>query len=109
MKWLNQVLLDIAITVLILLSTSEFVPWARWIVLVYTPFMLVIKAIAYFSPGLTQFSRQRKEETAAAPALFYHALYAINVAILGLYAWWITALQWVLIWLFSFLIERRGG
>ena len=109
MKWLKDVLLDIAVTILIVLATSGVLPWAQWIVFVYTPFMLAMKVLAFFSHGVTQFARQRQEKKEAPPSLFYHALYATNTALLALYAWWLTALQWALIWLFSYLIERREG
>ena len=109
MKWLKDVLLDIAVTVLIVLATSGVLPWARWLVVIYTPFMLAIKALAFFGGGLGQITRQRKGAEEAPPALFLHALYAINCSLLALNGWWITAGLWALIWLFSYLVERRGG
>ncbi|MEZ4702307.1 MAG: hypothetical protein R2834_18375 [Rhodothermales bacterium] len=109
MKWLKDVVLDIAITVFIVLATTGMVSWAQWVVFIYTPFMLAIKALAFFGGGVGQVSRQRKKADDAPPALFFHALYAINVTLLALNTWWISAGQWALIWLFSFLVERRGG
>lgn len=105
MSWLKNVIIDVLITVLIVLVTSNVLPeWANWIVLIYTPFMLALKALALFS-GINKIKMQKPENSP--PAWFFHVLYAINVAALVYGQWYITAGQWALIWLISFFIEMR--
>ncbi len=105
MAWLKNVVVDIVVTIIIVLVTSNVLPaWADWIVLVYTPFILILKAIALFS-GASKI-KQKSEEVP--PEWFLHALYAINVAALLYGKWWIFGGMWALTWLFSYIIERRG-
>ncbi len=106
MSWLKNVVIDIIVTVLIVLVTSNVLPaWADWIVFVYTPFMLLLKAIALFG-GVNKI--KQKEPADEPPGWFLHVLFAINIAALAYAQWWITAGLWALIWLFSFIIEKRS-
>ncbi|MEM8485685.1 MAG: hypothetical protein AAF564_09045 [Bacteroidota bacterium] len=103
MGWLKDAVIDIAVTVLIVLVTVNALPeWADWIILIYTPFILVLKAITFF--GGIQMKKPKGAD--APPVWFFHALYAINVAALLYSQWWLVGGQWVLIWLLSFLIEK---
>lgn len=105
MGWIKHVIVDLVVTLLIVLVSSNVLPeWVDWIVLVYTPFMLVLKAIALFG-GVSKKGKKSEDDP---PAWFFHVLYAINFAALLYAGWFITAGQWFLIWLFSFLIEKRG-
>lgn len=106
MDWIKHVIIDIIVTIAIVVVTSNILPaWADWIVLVYTPLMLVLKALALFG-GVAKVKQKNPEEEP--PPWFLHTLYAINAAVLLYAGWYITAGQWGLIWLFSFIIERRG-
>ncbi len=106
MVWIKNVIIDIIVTLVIIVVTSNVLPeWADWIVLVYTPLMLLMKALALFG-GISKIKQKNPEEEP--PAWFLHVLYAINTAALAYAGWYITAGQWALIWLFSFIIDRRG-
>ena len=106
MAWLKNVVVDIVVTILIVLVTSNVLPaWADWIVLVYTPFIFLVKAVALFS-GVSKIKQKKPEEEP--PEWFLHTLYAINVAALLYAQWWIFAGIWAITWLFSFIQERRG-
>ena len=106
MAWLKNVVVDILVTVVIILVTNNVLPeWADWIVVVYTPFMLVLKAITLFG-GVKPIKSKNAEENP--PDWFLHVLYAINIAALAYAGWYITAGQWGLIWLFSFIIDKRS-
>lgn len=95
MSWLKNILIDLTVTILVVLATVFGQMWAGWIVVVYTPVMLVLKFGAFFSGSfLNQFRRSEKD----VPSWAYHVLYAINIILLGTFQWWVTALQWVLIW-----------
>ncbi len=105
MSWLKHVLLDLAVTVVILLAVLTEQAWARWVVWIYTPLMLLLKVVAVFGAGLTA---QVKRADAKVPVWFYHLLYAINVGVLLGFGWWLVGAGWALIWGLSVLAERRA-
>jgi hypothetical protein len=106
MKWLKNVLVDIGVTLVILLTTAGVLPaGAEWVIYVYTPFRLLLKIVS-LSSGVKQVKQQQKDE-AQPPEWFFHVLYAVNVIVLLYSRWWWTGAQWALIWGLSMLIERR--
>ena len=106
MSWLKHVVVDLAVTLLIALTTTRVLPaWAEWIVYIYTPFMLILKITAYFAE-LKKMSPKKQDE-GQPPAWFYHVLYAVNVGMLGFSGWWATFAQWIVIWFVSILIDRK--
>ena len=105
MKWLQSVLIDIAITVVILVATVLGPEWATWVVWIYTPFMVLMKVLAFFGSGMVG---AFKPGQAAPPPWFLHLLYAVNTGALLVNSWWIWAAQWALIWILSFAAEARA-
>ena len=105
MKWIKEVVLDIAITILIILAVTTEMPWLRMFIIAYTVIMVVLKIIAFSSSSFSPILRGRQRPTA--PVWFIHLLYAVNVAFLLVFKWWIVAGLWVLIWIFSWLTERK--
>ena len=111
MSWIKNILIDLSVTVLVVLATLFDQVWAGWIVIVYTPIMLLLKFGAFFGGSfLPQFRRSEAE----VPSWVYHALYAVNVALLLMLDWWgtlaiawATALEWVLIWGLSVGAEMK--
>ena len=100
-RWLKEALLDVVVTVVIVLAAIPALPWARWIVLVYTPLMLLLKLGALLAaPHAGQVRR-------SAPEALFHVLYGINVLALLVGRWWWMAVAWVLIWGLSVAVERR--
>ncbi len=106
MKWIQGVLLDIAVTVCIAVATLQGAEWAKWVVWIYTPFMLVLKIAAYFGPSMVK--KKRKDRPDEPPPWFHHLLYAINVLLLSVARWWLEAAGWLAIWIISYLTERKG-
>ncbi len=104
MKWFKTIVVDLAVTALILVAVTLKPDWARGAVLVYTPFMLLLKVIAWVGQGAV---KQLKPRAREAPAWMFHVLYAVNVAALAWAQWWWTAVQWAVIWLVSYLEHRR--
>lgn len=102
--WLKHVLLELLVTLVILFAVVSDAAWARWIVLVYTPFMLLLKVIALAGPRLIRTAGAATD----VPDWFWHGNYAVNVALLLAAAWWLPALGWALIWLLSIAAARRG-
>ena len=112
MKWLQSAVVDIAITAVIVLWVFGILPdWAKWIVYIYTPLIAALKILA-IATGLNKVNT--KQTGNEPPSLFYHLLFAINVATL-LYAHFtqqhmepgIMAGIWVLTWILSAVSERK--
>lgn len=114
MEWIKDVLVDLAVTVLIVLAALLDLAWARWMVLIYTPFILIAKVL-FFLGGHS--ISKLKQKIVVVPMWFYHALYAINVTVTAGYAvfgagtatqhWWMLAGGWALIWILSIATEAR--
>lgn len=111
MDWIKNALVDIAVTVLIVLAATMDQSWARWIVLIYTPLMLILKVVAFLG---SRSLGQLKQKGSGVPSWFYHALYAVNVLVSGVAAitgarqWWLIAGGWALIWALSAAGEMRS-
>ncbi|CAM3203042.1 hypothetical protein [Rhodothermus bifroesti] len=100
-RWLKEAWLDGLVTVVIVLAAIPALPWARWIVLVYTPFMLLLKLVALWAAPHLPRVRQHT------PQALFHVLYGLNVLVLGVGRWWWMAFAWALIWGLSAAIAHR--
>ena len=78
--------------------------WGKWVLFVYTPFMVLMKGVAAFSGSVTTLPKRSRAE---APAWFYHVLYGLNVAILLFAGWWLLAAGWLAIWALSAYAASR--
>lgn len=114
MSWIKNTLIDIGVTTLIVLTAVLDLTWTRWVVLIYTPLMLIMKIVAFL--GSTSLGAlQRKGD--GVPTWFYHVLYAANVAVMAAYAYlsagtaarhgWMLAAGWALIWVLSIAADVR--
>lgn len=104
MNLLKNIWLDLAVTAVIAVAVFLDHEVARWAVMIYTPFMVVLK-IASFT---TRHSPSRiKTKDLGVPVLVYHVLYGANVALLVFGSlnvrdlWWWFAACWAVIWLLS--------
>jgi hypothetical protein len=110
MNWLKHVLVDVAVAALIVLAAALDLVWAHWIILIYTPLMLILKIVAFTGSNTLGKVKQKATDV---PVWFYHVLYAINVAasvwaaLAGLEHWWLIAGGWVLIWTLSIAADVR--
>lgn len=96
---------DIIVTIFIIVATSLDLIWGRWVLIVYTALMLLLKIAALSSGGLRKLTTQKKRSVP--PIWIFHLLYAINVIALGIAGWWYLFAGWGAIWILSILIERR--
>lgn len=103
MKWLKEAALDILVTLLIGAATLGKMGGLNIPLLIYTSLMLLLKAAVFFNPELLKWTRNH-----VTPAWLYHLLYAVNTAVLLIYARWIAASMWAGIWLISALSERKA-
>ena len=104
--WIKHVILELAVTLMIALATIPDLVWARWIVIIYTGLMLVLKIVALIGGRLLQSIRQPSTDV---PAWFWHANYAANVLLLALDEWWYMVGAWVAIWIVSVAYDQQVG
>lgn len=112
MKWLRNVVVDFAATLVILAWVAQGWAWAGWAVWIHTPLMLVLKGTA-----LRLGSLLGRASRGDVPAWFYHFSYAVNVALLVYGAQtarapsggsgWTLAAMWAAIWALSVWAARR--
>lgn len=105
MNWIKSTIVDVAVTACIIVAVFVGEEWARWVIWVYTPFILVLKIGSLFASPMVKRSAAKKQ--AEAPEWFYHILYAANVILLAVGGWWWLAAGWVAIWAVSFIGARR--
>ncbi|MFQ5571340.1 MAG: hypothetical protein ACE5G0_16815 [Rhodothermales bacterium] len=105
MGWIKNVLVDVAVTLLIVLATTLDLVWAQWIVLIYTPFMVILKIVAFLG---SKTLGHLKQKASGVPTWFYHVLYAVNVLVSAVDQWWLVAGGWALIWLLSIAADMRS-
>lgn len=104
MSWIKDVLVDIIVSLFIIAAVFFDLSWMEWIIFGYTAILLLAKVIVLAGDNALQLIRKTKT---AAPDWFNHLLYAVNTCVLFYAQWWYIAGGWVLIWLFSYLTERK--
>jgi len=97
-------LVDIIVTLFIVAAVYFEVMWMEWIIVGYTVILLLAKVIVLAGDNALQLIRKTKTE---APEWFNHVLYGINTVILIYGQWWYVAGGWALIWLLSYLSQRK--
>ena len=101
--WIKNVVVDLIVTVVILLLVVQDARWAEVAVWIYTALMVVLKGLALFAGRLGGLGQGRE----AAPAWFFHVIYAVNVGALAADGRWLLAGLWLLIWALSVAAGRR--
>jgi len=105
MKWLKNILLDLLITLLILIAVVGRVDWLLVIIIVYSALILLLRVVVLFNADMMHTVYKRMSDTPSWPL---HLLYAINVFILSAGQRFRITVLWMLIWLFSWLGERKA-
>lgn len=104
MSWIKEVIVDLAVTVFIIAAVLLSDPWMKYIIWAYTGIMLITKTIVLSSDNFMQIVDKSKNN---APDWFAHLLYAVNTLVLLFFSWWYAAAGWAIIWLFSYLTQRK--
>jgi hypothetical protein len=108
MKWIKNVIVDIVVSGVIVAAVLLKIEWLTIVVIAYTVLMLVLKLLSVISDPFMKSVKTGKTTTVEAPLWFISSLYAFNVLVLLAFAWYYTAAQWVLIWLFSWIVFKKG-
>lgn len=114
MAWLKNALIDLLVTAVIVIYVFTEAEWGYWIIVIYTPLILLLKIGAIASGAAKIVRKTGKKDVESAPNWFYHVLYATNFSLL-LYAYllhaspWILAGGWAVIWILSAVHEARSS
>jgi len=103
MGWIKNVVLDLVVTAIVAWWVFSAAEWAYWVILVYTPLMVVLKLVG-LSSGVSMAAAQTKD---AAPLWFFHVVYAVNLILLLVGKWWLMVAGWAIIWVLSAIGEAR--
>lgn len=103
MNWIKNVILDIAVTGVITIWVFTGPEWAYWVILIYTPLLLLLK-LTTVSSGLSKVAALAGDAT---PNWFYHLIYAANLILLLVGEWWVVAGGWAIIWVLSVVQESK--
>jgi hypothetical protein len=104
MSWLKEVIVDVAATILIVIGVFVSQPILNGIIIGYTVLLLITKVIVLFGDS---FLNMMNKTTTGAPQWFTHMLYATNTVILLLFHWWYAGAGWAIIWIVSYLTQRK--
>jgi hypothetical protein len=104
MHWLKEVFVDIIVTLFIISSIFIETSWMQWVIIGYTALMLLVKIIVLVGDSSLQLIRKTATD---APDWIPHLLYALNTGFLFYGQWWATAIAWGLIWILSFIAQRK--
>ena len=104
MSWLKDVIVDIAATVVIIVTVLTGNSIFGGIVWGYTGLLLLAKLIPLLGDGFQYMMKKSKTD---APEWFSHLLYAANTGFLLYFQWWYAGTGWVVIWLLSYLTQRK--
>ena len=106
MNWLKDVVVDIAVTLFIFSAVLLQDSWMRYVIWAYTALMLLAKVAVLSADSFSQIANKARSD---APEWFSHLLYALNTAALFWGEWWYAGAAWALIWLFSYMAQRKHG
>jgi len=113
MAWLKNVVIDLLVTIVIAVYVFTVADWGYWIIIIYTPLMLLLKIVAV-SSGIgsavkSGVKRGAKKSSDDVPVWFYHVLYGANLIMLLYANWWVVAVGWAAIWILSAVQETRSS
>jgi len=102
MFWIKNALIDLAITAVIAIFYFNGATWGWWIIVIYTPLMVLLKVFAL--SGIANAVQRKADDV---PVWFYHLLFGANVVLLMLSNLLLLAAGWAAIWVLSTIAESR--
>ncbi len=104
MSWLKDVIVDITACLVIIVAVFWEHSILSGLVWGYTGLLLLVKFLVFVGDDFLNLMNKAKTD---APQWFSHLLYAINTTALLYFAWWYAGIGWALIWLLSYLTQRK--
>lgn len=104
MQWLKHIVVDLLTTLVIALAVFYEDNTLTYIVYAYTILMCIARLASLISRNFQKITQRKVSE---APIWIYHILYFLNVVILVLGMWFITAAAWIFIWGVAAYVHKR--
>jgi len=104
MQWLKNIVVDLLAILVIALAVFYSSNYLSYVVYTYTALLVVARLFSLISGN---FRAITKKKIAEAPIWVYHAMYAVNVLILTLGQWYLTAAGWVFIWGAAWYVHQK--
>lgn len=104
MQWLKHIVVDLLTTIVIALAVFYEDTTLTYIVYAYTILMCIARFASLMSRNFQKITQRKVSE---APIWIYHLLYFLNVLILVLGTWFITAAGWIFIWVVAGYVHKR--
>ncbi|REL37600.1 hypothetical protein DYD21_07380 [Rhodohalobacter sp. SW132] len=105
MQWLKQIVIDLFAIIVIALAVFYESNYLAYVVYTYTVLMVIARFLSLVSEN---FSAITKKKVSEAPRIVYHIIYCINVLILGIGGWYVTAGGWIFIWAAAAIVDKRS-
>ncbi|TDI69702.1 MAG: hypothetical protein E2O85_05095 [Bacteroidetes bacterium] len=109
MAWLKNVIIDLLITIVIAVYVFTTADWGYWIIVIYTPLILLLKIGAVLSGISGAVQKMAKKKPDDVPIWFYHTLFGANLIMLLYANWWVIAVAWAAIWILSAVQDARSS
>ena len=104
MQWLKKIAVDLLAILVIALAVFYSSNFLNYVVYTYTGLLVVARLFSLISGN---FRAITEKKVAEAPIWVYHTMYAINVLILTLGQWYLTAAGWVFIWAAAYYVHQK--
>lgn len=104
MQWLKHIIVDLLTTIVIAIAVFYEDTTLTYIVYAYTVLMCIARLASLMSRNFQKITQRKVSE---APIWIYHLLYFLNVLILSLGMWFVTAAGWVFIWGVAGYVHKR--
>jgi len=106
-NWFNQVILDVLVTCLVVISTFWMPPLLRYLLYGYSGLLLLMRVVTLFNNGLgTPVIKKARQQV---PDWFYHVNYFICTAILFITMEYVLGGMWAAIWLLSWISTLKSS
>ncbi len=104
MQWLKQIVIDLFAIIVIALAVFYETNFLTYVVYTYTALLVIAR---FFSLVSENFSAITKKKVSEAPLIVYHLIYLVNVLMLLLGQWYVTAAGWIFIWIAAAIVQKR--
>lgn len=104
MQWIKQIVVDLLATAVIAIAVFFETQTLSYVVYIYTGLMVLARLLSLSSSNFRAITKKKVSE---APIWIYHLIYFLNVLILSIGMWFITAAGWVFIWGVATYVHRK--
>lgn len=104
MQWFKHIVVDLLAVIVIALAVFYDSNNLSYVVYTYTALLVVARLFSLISENFRAITQKKISE---APLWVYHIMYFVNVLILTIGQWYITAAGWVFIWAAATIVQKK--